>query len=73
MVLTHKRSRRRSTGARYKKLYRGKWKCEMSRHPTNTVHSEKKILRTRRGRAGAKRDYLLSESHVNVMNPKTKK
>jgi len=73
MVITQKRSKRRRTGARYKKLYRGKWKSEMGRYPTNTVHSEKKILRTRRGRAGSKRDYLLSESHVNVMDPKSKK
>jgi len=72
MVVVQNRSKRKSTGARYHKLYRGKHISEMGRHATMTNIGERR-LRSIRMRGGEDKHFLLSESNVSVMDPKTGK
>lgn len=72
MVVVQHRSKRKATGGRYKKLYRGKRIAEMGRHATMT-HVGEKQLRSTRARGGHTKHFLLSAQEVNVMDPKTKK
>ena len=72
MVLTHRQSKRKPTGGRYKKLYRAKRKFETGSNPTLTKVGKdvKKIVRTK---GGGKKQRLLTAETANIFDPKTKK
>ncbi len=71
MVLTSQRSKRQSTGARYK-AYRGKRIFEIRNPPILTKIGERKVKVTRVRGAGIKKA-LMSAKFVNVYDSKTKK
>lgn len=72
MVITQNRSKRKATGARFGKLYRGKRKFEVGHAPAMTTIGEKflKIVRTK---GGSKKQRLFAGDTANIYNPKEKK
>ncbi|MBT4174336.1 30S ribosomal protein S8e [archaeon] len=71
MVLTSQRSKRQSTGARYK-AYRGKRVFEIRNRPMLTKIGERKVKVTRIA-GGSVKKALMSDKLVNVFDPKKKK
>jgi len=71
MPITQNRSYKKPTGARYVAA-RGKRKFETGRLPTHTKLGEKKA-KVLRQKGGGKKNVLLSENTVNLIDPKTKK
>ncbi|MCD4666899.1 30S ribosomal protein S8e [archaeon] len=71
MAIQQKRSKRKVSGGRYKKIKKKKLYC-LGSLPRATKVSETKRL-TKRVLGGNLKTYLLSSNIINVYNPKTKK
>ncbi|MEK6874305.1 MAG: 30S ribosomal protein S8e [Nanoarchaeota archaeon] len=72
MVIIQHRSKRKSTGGRYKRLYRSNRKFEVGRAPSMTTIGEKflKIVRTK---GGNEKQKLHAIQTANIFDPKAKK
>jgi len=71
MAISQKRSRRKPTGARYKKITK-KRHYETGNSPVLTKIGENK-QKVRRVRGGAQKTLLLKTDVINVLDPKKKK
>jgi small subunit ribosomal protein S8e len=71
MALSHQKSRRKSTGGRYRAI-RKKKLYELGREPTLTKVGEKKTG-TGRTTGGNSKQWNLSINKINLVDPKTKK
>jgi small subunit ribosomal protein S8e len=72
MVLDAQRSKRKESGAKYKKQG-SKKKHALGRSPTLTKVADKQTVRTIRTRGGGEKSRLLRTNVANVYDPKTKK
>ena len=72
MVLDQQRSRRKETGALYKRQH-AKKKRALGRAPTLTKVDESQSTRKIRGRGGKEKIRLLRANTANVFDPKKKK
>ena len=72
MVIVQNRSKRKPTGGRYSKLYRGKRKFEIGHAPAMTTIGEK-FLKSVRQKGGSRKASLFAQETANIYDTKGKK
>lgn len=72
MAITHRRSKRKPSGARYKKKGRSKKLHQRGSLPTHPVIDKRKSKKVRT-KGGSAKQRLMRTDTANVLDPKTKK